>query len=221
MKEIHILIADDHKMFREGVTELLDKEAFLHVVGGAGSESEVLSTMSTHPVDVILMDIDMGETNGIDLTAKIIAKYPEVKVLALSMHGDKNYVIKMLEAGATGYILKNSGKEEMLNAIQTVANGNTYFSNQVSSQLVEHLINPDAAKKNKPQGTPLTDRELEVLKLIAEEYSNPEIAEKLFISIRTVDTHRRNLLDKLGARNTAGLVKYAIQYGLLDDHSPQ
>ena len=104
----------------------------------------------------------------------------------------------------------------MINAIQTVANGNTYFSSQVSTKLLEQIINPTNTKKRKSEGTPLSDREIEVLKLIADEYSNPEIAEKLFISIRTVDTHRRNLLDKLGAKNTAGLVKYAIQKGILD-----
>ena len=122
----------------------------------------------------------------------------------------------MLEAGATGYILKNAGKEEMINAIQTVANGNSYFSSQVSAKLLEQIINPTFSTRNKSEGNILTEREMEVLKLIADEYSNPEIAEKLFISVRTVDTHRRNLLDKLGVKNTAGLVKYAIKHGLLE-----
>jgi DNA-binding NarL/FixJ family response regulator len=138
-------------------------------------------------------------------------------VLSLSMHEDKNYIVKMLEAGATGYILKNSGREEMINAINTIASGNTYFSNQVSSKLLEHITNPSKSKKKALSKSPLTDRETEILILISEEYSNPEIAEKLFISVRTVDTHRRNLLDKLEAKNTAGLVKYAIRNGLLNN----
>lgn len=217
MKQIKILIADDHKIFREGLAELLDKEKNMKVVAGVGSGAEVFEMMQQHVVDLILMDIDMGETSGIEVTAEIKKQYPEVKVLTLSMHGEKNYILKMLEAGANGYILKNAGKEEMINAIQTAAEGNTYFSSQVSAKLLEHLANPGGTGKKKQEDTPLTDREIEVLILIAEEYSNPEIAEKLFISVRTVDTHRRNLLDKLGVKNTAGLVKYAIQKGLLDN----
>jgi len=217
MQHIKIIIADDHKIFREGLAELLNKEKEILVKGDAGNKIELMELLKMHEVDVIIMDIDMGETSGIDLTANIKTERPDVKVLALSMHGDKNYIVKMLEAGANGYILKNAGKEEMLNAIRTVASGNTYFSSQVSSKLLEDLIHPRSTKIRKPEGTSLTDREIEVLKLITEEYSNSEIAERLFISIRTVDTHRRNLLDKLGVKNTAGLVKYALQHGLLEN----
>ena len=215
MEQMNILIADDHKMFREGLAELLNKEHNMEVVGDVGTGKEIRELLGQQKVDIILMDIDMGETNGINMTAEIKKEYPDIKILALSMHGDKNYIIKMLEAGANGYILKNAGKEEMINAIHTAANGNTYFSSQVSAKLLDHISNP-VAKKKKTEDTPLTDREIEVLVLISEEYSNPEIAEKLFISVRTVDTHRRNLLDKLGVKNTAGLVKYAIQKGFLD-----
>ncbi len=216
MKQINLAIADDHKMFREGLSELLSKEKDIVVIGEAGGRTELLDILSKEKTDVILMDITMGDDNGIQITEELKKAQPELKILALSMHDDKNYIVKMLEVGASGYILKNAGKDEMLNAIHTVANGNTYFSSQVSAKLLEHLTNPKAEKK-KPEGVPLTDREVEVLKLIADEHSNPEIAEKLFISIRTVDTHRRNLLEKIGAKNTAGLVKYAIQKGLLED----
>jgi DNA-binding NarL/FixJ family response regulator len=215
MKAINILIADDHKMFREGLTELLSKEQGMQVVDTAGDGEEIKLSLTKNHIDIILMDIDMGETNGIEMTQEIKESHPDIHVLALSMHGDKNYIVKMLEAGAKGYILKNAGKEEMINAIHTVANGNSYFSSQVSSKLLEHLTNPAPIRRG-ADDTLLTDREVEILRLIAEEYSNPEIAEKLFISVRTVDTHRRNILDKLGAKNTAGLVKYAIQKGLLD-----
>jgi len=198
------------------LSELLNKEAEINVIGGAGNRQELLEILTNHIIHIVIMDIDMGEINGIDLTTDILSSYPDLNVLALSMHGDQNYIVKMLEAGAKGYILKNAGKDEMLNAIRTVAHGNTYLSSQVSSKLIEHIKNP-AGKKSKQSGeVPITDREVEVLKLIADEYSNSEIAEKLFISIRTVDTHRRNLLEKLGVRNTAGLVKYAIQNGILD-----
>ena len=216
MEQINIIIADDHKIFLEGLSELLSKETDLNILGGSGNRLELLEILQNHDVHLVIMDIDMGELSGIDLTDEIIQKYPDLKVLALSMHGEKNYIVKMLEAGAKGYILKNAGKEEMLNAIHTVANGNTYFSSQVSSKLIEHITNPEKTKKQNLGGIPITDREIEVLKLIVEEYSNSEIAEKLFISVRTVDTHRRNLLEKLGVKNTAGLVKYAIQKGLFD-----
>jgi DNA-binding NarL/FixJ family response regulator len=216
MKPTNILIADDHKMFREGLSELLHKELDFNVVDDVGDEDKIRAVLKTQKIDVILMDIDMGDTNGIEMTAEVIKNYPATKVLALSMHGDKNYIVKMLEAGAKGYILKNAGKEEMINAIHTVANGDTFFSSQVSAKILEYLTNPNKSKKKKSEDTPLTDREIEVLRLIADEYSNPEIAEKLFISVRTVDTHRRNLLDKLMVKNTAGLVKYAIQKNLLN-----
>lgn len=217
MNKIKLIIADDHRIFREGLSELLKKEKNMEVLSLVGNGPELMEVLSKAVPNVILMDIDMGETSGIELTKQVKQKHPDIKVLALSMHDDKNYIVKMLESGASGYILKNAGKEEMLNAIQTVASGNSYFSSQVSAKLLEHLTNPKPAKKSQPTETPLTDREIEVLKLIADEYSNPEIAEKLFISVRTVDTHRRNLLDKLGVKNTAGLVKYAIQKGFLDN----
>lgn len=216
MKRIRIIIADDHKIFRQGVTELLTRESDIEVIGDIESREQLLNSLQENEVDLILMDIDMGETSGIELTSEVRSLYPDIRVLALSMHGDKNYIVKMLEAGASGYILKNAGREEMLDAIHTVAKGNTYFSSQVSAKLLEHITNPASAKRKKTQGIPLTEREIEVLKLIADEYSNPEIAEQLFISVRTVDTHRRNLLDKLGVKNTAGLVKYAIQKNLID-----
>lgn len=217
MTKVNIVIADDHKMFREGLKELLAKEDKLNIITDAGSAKEIKEALNTDQVDLILMDIDMGSENGIDITRELKSEYPNLKVLAVSMHEDKNYIVKMMEAGANGYILKNAGKEEMMNAIQTVANGNTYLSNQVSTKLMEHIISP-GKKVGNAGSIPLTDREMEVLQLIAEEMSNVEIAEKLFISVRTVDTHRRNLLDKLGVKNTVGLIKYAIKHDLLSNN---
>lgn len=215
MSKIKVLIADDHKMFREGIHSLLEKEEEIIVVGEAGSSREIMNIVEEKEIDVVLMDIDLGDSSGIDSTQIITEKYPDIKVLALSMHGESNYIVKMLDAGATGYILKNTGRDEMISAIKTVAAGDSYYSSQVSAKLIEQLHRKTGPKKDK-KDVPLSNREIEVLKLISEEYSNPEIAEKLFISIRTVDTHRRNLLEKLGVKNTAGLVKYAISKGLLD-----
>lgn len=217
MKQINVLIADDHRMFRQGIIALLEKEKEIKVVCEASAADEIFKGLNEHHIDVILMDLDMGETSGITETEKIVRDYPEVRVLALSMHCEHNYILKMLEAGAKGYILKNTGKEEMITAIKTIAGGDSYFTSEVSSILIQCLTQQNTVRHgSRQENIPLTIRELEVLKLIAREYSNPEIAKELFISIRTVDTHRRNLLEKLGLKNTAGLVKYAISKGLLD-----
>lgn len=212
---IKILIADDHKVFRDGIISILGDIEDITVIAEAGDGREVLERLKEVQPDIILMDITMGDTNGIDTTKLVKEAYPNIKVLALSMHSESGYIVKMLEVGASGYLLKDAGKEEMENAIRVIAKGNTYYSQQVSSVIVQHLTNPNKAKSSKG-GVPLTKREIEVLRLIAEEYSNPEIAKELFISIRTVDTHRRNLLEKLQAKNTAGLVKYAIKNGIIE-----
>ena len=214
---IKVIIADDHKVFRQGVASLIaGNGGDTEVIGEAGSGEELLGLLKEGSPDVILMDIDMGGSNGIKLTEQITKEYPSVRVLAFSMHEEKNYVMKMLEAGATGYLLKNAGKDEMMNAIRSVAAGDGYFSHEISTLLLRQFSKKDTQKESKA-GEELTRREIEILQLIAEEYSNPEIAEKLFISIRTVDTHRRNLLEKLRVKNTAGLVKYAIKNNLLDN----
>lgn len=217
MEKISILLADDHRIFREGIKALLEKEKDILVVGEASSADEIFAIISQKKVNVILMDIDMGESSGIAATEKIISQFHEIKILALSMHSEHNYIIKMLEAGAKGYILKNTGKEELVTAIKSVYRGDSYFSSEVSGKLIDHLRSANSIKnQNKRSDIPLTPREIEVLKLIAMEYSNAQIAEKLFISQRTVDTHKRNLLEKLGLKNTAGLVKYAISKNLTD-----
>ena len=212
---INLLIADDHKVFRDGIISILGEVEDVNILGEASNGREVLLQLEKLTPDVILMDITMGDTNGIDTTKVVKQKYPLSKVLVLSMHGESAYIVKMLEAGASGYLLKDAGKDEMIRAIRTVAEGNTYYSQRVSSAIVEHLTNPNQLKQKNKQ-TPLTKREIDVLQLIAEEYTNSEIAETLHISIRTVDTHRRNLLEKLQLKNTAGLVKYALKQGLIE-----
>jgi DNA-binding NarL/FixJ family response regulator len=214
MERIKVLIADDHKIFRDGVRSILDKEKDIEVVAEAATGKEVMEKLSKGTVDVLVLDMDIGKPGGIEVTEMVRKDYPEVRVLILSMIGLHEFVIQALEKGATGYLLKNTGKDEVLTAIRSVAKGDSYFSKEVSAILIEQLHNPAAGKKGM-ENVPLSAREVEVLKLIAQEFSNPEIAEKLFISIRTVDTHRRNLLQKLEVRNTAGLVKYAIQKGLI------
>lgn len=216
MDKIKVLLADDHKIFREGVRSILEKEKDMEVVGEASSGAEVLEIIKQVKADVLVLDIDIGIPNGIEITELIKKDHPETKILILSMMGLHDYVIQALEKGAIGFLLKNTGKDEVLTAIRSVSKEDSYFSREVSAILIEQLQKPATLKKQSAE-IPISPREIEVLKLIAQEFSNFEIAEKLFISIRTVDTHRRNLLEKLGVKNTAGLVKFAIQKGLLDE----
>lgn len=210
---IKVLIADDHKVFRDGIESILEDVDGMEVVAQAEDGRVVLEKLKTITPDIILMDISMGGANGIETTQIVKKNYPKIKVLVLSMHEETDYIVKMLEAGASGYLLKDAGSIEMIKAIQEISTGGTYYSQQVSAAIVSHLTNANK-KKDKQKDIPLTRRETEILELITNEYTNPEIAEKLFISIRTVDTHRRNLLDKLDVKNTAGLVKYAIKHGI-------
>jgi DNA-binding NarL/FixJ family response regulator len=218
MNAIKVVIADDHKIIRVGLRGLLEREKDIVVVGEAENADDIENLLASQAADVILMDIDLGEPDGIVATKKVKELYPALQVLGLTMHEEPDYIIKMLEAGASGYLLKNAGREELLTAIHTVAKGDSYFSQKVSATLLQAVTRqkqPAAEIKKTQIQTPLSEREIEVLRLIAQEYSNGEIAEKLFISIRTVDTHRRNLLEKLQVKNTVGLVKYAISKGLI------
>jgi DNA-binding NarL/FixJ family response regulator len=212
---IKVAIVDDHKMFRDGVQAILNDFKTIQVVWSAANSKETYDQMKHIQPDVLLMDLTLGNESGITLTGALLEKHPELKVLAISMHYEDSYIVKILEMGARGYLLKDAGGEEMINAIKTVYKGDTYYSNYVSQVLINHITR-GTKPKDKTTQIPLTKREIEILTLIAKEYSNPEIAKELFISIRTVDTHRRNLLDKLQAKNTAGLVKFAIKYGLIE-----
>ena len=213
MEKIRVLIADDHKIIRVGLRGMLSVETDMEVVGEAQDGGEVLAFVNREIVDVILMDIDMGATSGIDTTRKVKELRPDIRVVGITMHDEQQRIIAMLQAGASGYLLKNAGPEQLVAAVRSVMNGNSYFSPEVSAALV-HVFTKAQHQAAPPPGG-LTSRETEVLTLIAKEFSNPEIAEKLFISVRTVDTHRRNILEKIQARNTAGLVKYAIEHKLL------
>jgi DNA-binding NarL/FixJ family response regulator len=210
-----VAIIDDHKMFRQGVEAMLEDHDGVSLSWGAKNSEEAMAKLNMEVPDVILMDITLGDESGITLTKTILQSHPDIKILALSMHKEDNYIVNLLEVGAKGYLLKDAGSDEMVMAIKKVYKGDTYYSSHVTNVLMKHLTQGTKPSETGDQ-VKLTKRELEILKLIAEEYSNPEIAEQLFISIRTVDTHRRNLLDKLQAKNTAGLVKYAMKHGLVD-----
>ncbi len=212
---IKVAIVDDHKMFREGVRAILEDSTQATTVWTSSNIAETMEKVKQELPEVMLMDIGLGEESGFVLIKLLLEEFPELKVIALSMHYEESYIVKMLELGAKGYLLKDAGVDEMLRAISTVHGGSTYYSNYVSEVLIKH-ISKGTKPKDKTIELPLTKREIEILALIAQEYSNPEIAKELFISIRTVDTHRRNLLDKLQVKNTAGLVKKAIKYGIVE-----
>ncbi len=213
---IRILLVDDHKIVRDGIILLLQDDPRLVIVGQAENGIEALDKIEKVEPDLVLLDINMPIMDGLNCAKQITEKFPDVKILILTMLNEQEHIKNMLAAGAGGYILKSSGRDELLTAINTVMEGNTYFSDEVKD-----LIMMDMIKKKTTSGKiagepiPLTPRELDVLQYIVDEFTNHEIAEKLFISVRTVDAHRRNLLEKTGSRNTAGLVKYALENDLV------
>jgi len=212
MKKIRLLLADDHGIIRDGIKLMLNKTSEFEIVAEANNGKEVVNYIEEHPdsIDVILMDINMPELNGIEATQIISEKHKNIKVLALTMHVEETYITNMLKAGALGYVLKESNKEDLIDAINTVALGNKYYSNEVSVTLINSLMNNGKSKSSE-----LSDREIEVLTFITSGNTNNEIGEKLFISGRTVETHRRNILSKLEVKNTAEMIRYAIKNNLV------
>jgi len=213
---IKIILADDHSMIRQGLKAFLDKDGF-EVVAEANNGIEALDLLKTTEVDVLVTDMMMPEMDGIELCKAAIKAYPEIKVLALTMMNENYNIKKMLAAGAKGYILKDCTQEELRTAIETVGQGNTYYSQEVTTIIMEGLSGQPKPKKRLVTEIPLTNRETDILHLICKEKSNQEIADELFISNRTVEAHKRNLLDKTGCKNIAGLVLYAIERKLFND----
>lgn len=209
---IKILIADDHQMFIDGLKSLLEGSAGICVVGEARNGHEVVELCALKAVDIVIMDINMPGMDGIQATRELLKKHPAIKILGLSMYNDREYISDMLKAGALGYILKNTGKESLLNAIHTLHSGANYLGEEVSKTLLNSFMkNPQLAKIMEK----LSDREKEVLVCIATGLTTHEIADQLFISKNTVETHRKNLLYKLKARNTAELVNNAYKQRLI------
>lgn len=205
---IRLYFVDDHPLILEGLHSLLSIEKDIELAGQARNGSTCLAFLLHHTVDIILMDTSFPDTSGIDLCATIKMLYPDITVVGLSSRKEGKYVTGMIRSGASGYVLKNADKEELLYAIHTVYAGKTYLSPEAKQSMGDE----DSNRNHLP---PLTRREREVLFLIAEGNTNPEIAEKLFISADTVNSHRKNLLAKLEVKNTAMLIKYAVDNKLL------
>ncbi len=215
MANVKIMLVDDHKIIRDGIKSMLDDRPEFEIVAEADSAEKAVELCEQMVVDLVLMDINMPGTGGITGTRKIKENNPEIKILALTMMKEDEHIRQMIQAGASGYILKNSGSDELFEAITAVIDGKHYFSSDATYSIMMDLVESGGQRKPTGDPTDLTDRELEVLELISYEHTNQEIAEKLNISVRTVDAHRRNILQKTGARNTAGLVRFAMENNLI------
>lgn len=213
MRKIKTIIVDDHSMIREGIKRNLAIDNEINVIADFKNGQEVLDFLeTTNDVDVILMDLSMPILNGVDTTMIIKLKYNHIKVLALTMHDESTYILNMFNTGANGYVLKESGTEELIKAIKTVVEGSNYYTNDVSSIIIDNLVN--GAKKITKKVVSI--REAEIIKLVAEGLKNHQIAEKLCLSARTVESHRRNILTRLNLKNTAEMINYAIKEGIVN-----
>ena len=214
-QKLKIYIVDDHKLFREGLKLLLSNQEFVwHIYEGSNGK-EFIENLSFVDCDIVLMDIEMPEMNGIEATGAALRVKPGLKVIVLSMYGDEQYYYKMVDAGVKGFVLKNSGIEKVIEAIHRVAAGENYFSEELLVNILNHMREGGKPEPEVPDNE-ISGRELEILYHVCLGLSNQEIADKLFISKRTVDKHRANLLSKTGCRNTAALVMYAIKNKMIN-----
>ena len=216
-KKCSVVIVDDHDMFRAGIKVLLNGTNSIELLAEAKNGKEFIDLLDKYDPDVVLMDISMPIMNGIDATRIIKENDPNAKILVLTMHDNQEYLNQIIRSGAKGFVLKNTDKEELLEAVRAVSSGENFFSKDISKLIIDNYIRSakDSERSEGYKEVPLTKREIEILKHIAEGKSNQEIANHLYISYNTVDTHRKNIMHKLSIKNTAGLVRYAIEKGLI------
>ncbi len=213
---MRVLIADDHEILRAGLRALLLQEDDIEVVGEAADGRTALKLTKQLTPDVVIIDIGMPEMNGIDATRRIVAEVPGVKVLALSMHADRRFVTQMLDVGASGYLLKDCAMEELAFSLKALRENRLYLSPGVAGVVVDSYLKRSSENAVDPRSGRLSGREREVLQLIAEGHSTSAIAEQLSLSIKTIESHRKNIMDKLELHSVAELTKYAIREGLTD-----
>ncbi len=209
-----IILVDDHSLFRRGLRGLLEQQSGFEVVAEASSGEEFLELLPSHEVDVVFMDISMEGISGDVATRRALEICPSLKVITLSMFGDESYYKLMVEAGAKGFLLKDSEIHEVIEAVESVGSGGNYFSDKIFSELTCNMRSVETAHEE--GGDLLSSREKEILIAVCQGLSNHEIADKLFISKRTVDKHRANIMEKTGCKNTANLVVYAVRCGMVD-----
>jgi DNA-binding NarL/FixJ family response regulator len=211
---VRVLIADDHRLVRAGIRRLLESMPGVEVVAEADDGRAAIRLAREHMPDLAILDIAMPELNGLDACARIVRDLPGVRVLMLSMHAEDAYVFDAVHAGASGYVLKDAALVELELAVRSVSRGDKYFSPAVSAALVERLRNATAEGR---AGDPLTLRQREILQLVAEGHSTRDIADRLHLSVKTIETHRAELMRRLGIHDVAGLTRYAIKIGLVRD----
>lgn len=217
MKEINkVIIVDDHKLFREGLVFMISKMKGFEVVGEASNGIAFLELIEKVDTDIVIMDIAMPGIDGVNATAKALEKYPNLKVIALTMFCDEEYYYKMIQAGVSAYILKESGKDELAAALNAVVNGENYFSQKILHNIIMNLNNKPVRAAEKPNEIKLTRRETEILSLICQGMSNVQISDRLCLSLRTVEGHKSNIFSKTGVKNSISLVMLAMRMHLVD-----
>ena len=209
MNKIRVLLADDHQIMLDGLNLVLQDKEHIQIVASVNDGEEVLEFLRENrdAVDIAVLDVEMPKMNGIEATKKIKEHYPNIRVLILTMHKNEGFITQLARSGASGYILKLQGRSELVEAIETIYAGEEYYDRKVAKILLEGVKNPQIGNVK------LTNREIEILKLIAQGFTTPQISNKLHIAESTVNTHRRNLIEKLGVSNVNGLVRYAIENG--------
>ncbi|MER3458972.1 MAG: DNA-binding response regulator [Chloroflexota bacterium] len=215
MNKIRVILADDHTLVRKGLKALLAAYPHIEVVGEAADGREAVQLAEALRPHVVVMDINMPGLNGLEATDRIKRRCPEVNVLILSMHANEEYVLQVLRSGASGYLLKDSATEDLVAGIQAVTAGEAYLSPRISKTVIAEYVRRTEAEAQRRPHELLTPREREILQLIAEGRTSKEIASELHLSIKTVETHRANLMDKLNIHNRAGLIRYAIRAGII------
>jgi DNA-binding NarL/FixJ family response regulator len=214
---IRLVIADDHEIFRDGLVLMLSKQQDIELVGQAGNGKQLVSLVNELQPDVVMTDVKMPIMDGIEATRFLLSQHPDLKIIALSMFDEENLIVDMLEAGAKGYLLKNADKQEILDAIHSVYEEKPYYCHHTTSRLASLIskskFNP--YKKKDPPG--FTEREIEIIRLICQQLTAQEIADKVFLSKRTVEGHRTRILEKMNVKNTAGVVIYALKHRLVTE----
>jgi len=218
MQKIRIFLVDDHQLVRDGIKALLTSADDLTILGEAASGAECFDKIAREAPDILILDISLPDTNGIEITRRVTAEYPATRVLILSMYTNEDFIFNAIKAGARGYLPKNTSREELLDAIHAIHQGEEFFADSITRIMLRSYVRK--AKEDEPAGpgapVPLTTREIEILKLFAEGFINKEISDRLDISIRTVETHKNHIMKKLELKSTVELIKYAIRHKIVE-----
>jgi two-component system response regulator NreC len=216
-QQIRLMIADDHEIFRDGLALMLSKQKDIKLVGQASDGRELLELLETTPADIVMTDLKMPRMDGVSATRIMLQKYPDLKIIALSMFDEEDLIVEMLEAGAKGYLLKNADKTEILEAIAQVNDDHIFYCRQTSAKLAAMIVKSRFDPGREKEKITFTDREQEIIKLICLQYTAQQIGEKIFLSKRTVEGHRTRILEKMNVKNTAGVVVFALKHNLIKE----